>query len=154
MSTQAQIESKLQAAFTPTFLEVLNESHKHNVPPGSESHFKVTVVSAQFDDRHLVARHRLVNKTLAEELAGTGVMVNALHPATYMPTGMVTRAGVEPRATIAEGADAVMQLITSMEVESGQFFRGLEPSRAHEQAYDRDARARLKQLSQELGGMR
>lgn len=91
---------------------------------------------------------------LHEELQGTGVIVNALHPATYMPTGMVRRAGVTPRATIDEGADAVMQLILSTEIEGGQFFRGLEPSRAHRQAYDREARARLKRLSEELTGIR
>lgn len=91
---------------------------------------------------------------LAEELAGTGVMVNALHPASLMPTGMVGRLGVRPRATIDEGANAVMHLITSMDVEGGQYFRGLRPSRAHDQAYDRDARARLRRLSEELTGMR
>jgi NAD(P)-dependent dehydrogenase (short-subunit alcohol dehydrogenase family) len=90
---------------------------------------------------------------LNEALDGTGVMVNSLHPATYMPTGMVARLGVEPRATIGEGADAVMQLIMSTEIEGGQFFRGLVPGRANDQAYDRDARARLKKLSEELTGV-
>ena len=89
---------------------------------------------------------------LYEELANTGVMVNSLHPATYMPTGMVARAGVAPRATIDEGADAVMQLIVSTEIEGGQFFRGLEVSRANDQAYDLQARATLKKLSEELTG--
>ena len=91
---------------------------------------------------------------LHEELAGTGIMVNSLHPATYMPTGMVLRAGVEPRATIDEGADAVMQLVVSDEIEGGLFFRGLVPARANAQAYDVEARARLKRLSQELTGIR
>ncbi len=91
---------------------------------------------------------------LHEELEGTGVMVNSLHPATYMPTGMVTRLGVQPRATIGEGADAVMQLIVSTEIEGGQFFRGLRPSRANDQAYDQEARAMLKKLSEELTGVR
>lgn len=91
---------------------------------------------------------------LAEELAGSGILVNALHPATYMPTGMVRRLGVEPRATIGEGADAVMQLILSPDIESGQFYRGLEVGRANPQAHDRDARAKLKQLSEELTGTR
>ncbi len=90
---------------------------------------------------------------LHEELEGTGVMVNSLHPATYMPTGMVRRAGVEPRATIDEGADAVMQLITSTEIEGGQFFRGLTSARAHAQAYDAEARAKLRKLSEELTGV-
>ena len=89
---------------------------------------------------------------LHEALAGVGVMVNALHPATYMPTGMVARAGVEPRSTIDEGADAVMQLIVSDEIEGGQFFNGLRPQRAHAQAYDEDSRRRLRELSRSLTG--
>ena len=93
MSTQTQIETKLEAAFTPTFLEVVNESHMHNVPPGSESHFKVTVVSALFHQRQLVARHRMVNKALADELAGT---VHALALHTLTPDEWFERAGVTP----------------------------------------------------------
>jgi hypothetical protein len=81
-------------------------------------------------------------------------MVNSLHPATYMPTGMVARAGVRPRATIDEGADAVMQLIVSTEIEGGQFFRGLQPARANDQAYDPEARAKLRKLSEDLSGIR
>ncbi len=91
---------------------------------------------------------------LAEQLEGTGVMVNSLHPATYMPTGMVARAGVEPRATLDEGVDAVMQLIVSTEIEGGQFFRGLQPARANGQAYDLEARGKLRKLSEELTGVR
>ena len=79
-------------------------------------------------------------------------MVNALHPATLMPTGMVRRLGIQPRATISEGADAVMQLIESTAIEGGQFFNGLQPARAHDQAYDKKARARLKELSEKLTG--
>lgn len=90
---------------------------------------------------------------LHEQLQGTGVMVNCLHPATMMPTGMVLRSGARPRATIDEGADAVMQLVVSTEVEGGQYFRGLDPARANNQAYDREARARLKRLSEELTGV-
>ncbi len=90
---------------------------------------------------------------LADELRGQDVVVTALHPATYMPTRMVARLGVEPRATIDEGADAVMQLIVSPNVESGQFFRGLQVGRANAQAYDVEARARLKQLSERLTGV-
>ena len=91
---------------------------------------------------------------LAEELAGTGVMVNALHPASLMPIGMVLRRGAQPRATIDEGATAVMQLITSTEIEGGQFFIGLRPGRANAQAYDPEARARLKDLSEDLTALR
>ncbi len=93
MSTQAQIETKLQAVFAPAFLEVLNESHMHNVPPGSESHFKVTVVSEQFNDQRLVARHRLVNQALADELAGS---IHALALHTLTPDEWFERAGATP----------------------------------------------------------
>lgn len=62
------VRNKLQAAFVPTFFEVVNESYKHNVPAGSESHFKVVVVSTQFEGKSLIQRHRMVNQTLGEEL--------------------------------------------------------------------------------------
>lgn len=90
---------------------------------------------------------------LHEELQGKDIMVNALHPATYMPTGMVQRLGVEPRATIDEGADAVMQLIVSDEIEGGQFFNQLEPQRANAQAYDMESRRRLREMSIRLTGL-
>ena len=91
---------------------------------------------------------------LAEELDGTDVIVNALHPATLMDTPMVLSAGVTPRATIDEGANAVMQLATSPDVGSGGYFTGLRPARANAQAYDEEARAKLKRLSEELIGKR
>ncbi|SDW79968.1 transcriptional regulator, BolA protein family [Nitrosomonas eutropha] len=76
-----RIESRLQS-LQPQFLEVLNESHRHNVPAGSESHFKVTVVSAVFDDKPLVARHRLVNATLTNEIIRS---IHALALHTFTP---------------------------------------------------------------------
>jgi len=91
---------------------------------------------------------------LAEELEGTDVIVNALHPATYMDTPMVRRAGVEPRATVAEGADAVMQLVTASDIGSGGYFFGQRRARANAQAYDEEARASLWRLSEELTGTR
>ena len=79
---ESQIQTKLSAAFAPIHLEVTNESHKHNVPPGSESHFKVVLVSADFVGKRQVQRHQAIYATLAEELAG-GVHALALH--TYSP---------------------------------------------------------------------
>ena len=68
---ESAIRAKLAAALAPvSFLDVVNESFKHNVPAGAESHFKVTVVSAAFGGEKLLARHRRVNAVLAEELAG------------------------------------------------------------------------------------
>lgn len=69
MSIAAVIEKKLLSAFSPVFLDVVNESHQHNVPAGSESHFKVTIVSALFDGERLIKRHRAVNTILADELS-------------------------------------------------------------------------------------
>jgi NAD(P)-dependent dehydrogenase (short-subunit alcohol dehydrogenase family) len=91
---------------------------------------------------------------LAEELEGTGVIVNTLHPATFMDTPMVTAGGRTPRATVDEGADAVMQLITSPDIGSGGYFLGLRRGRANGQAYDEEARAKLWALSEDLTGAR
>ena len=82
MKIQANIEQKIQNAFQPIFLEVTNESNMHNVPPGSESHFKVTIVSSVFDKKMLVARHRMLNELLKEELDGP---VHALSLHTHTP---------------------------------------------------------------------
>jgi BolA family transcriptional regulator, general stress-responsive regulator len=80
-TTQEIIQQKLQQAFSPIHLEVINESHMHSVPEGSESHFKVVVVSDAFDGEKLIARHRQVNQVLSEELAG-GIHALALHTMT------------------------------------------------------------------------
>jgi len=68
MTIQASIETKLSNEFAPLHLEVINESANHSVPVGSESHFKVIMVSTQFEGKAMVGRHRLVNKSLAFEL--------------------------------------------------------------------------------------
>lgn len=70
MTVQQTIEDKITASLAPEHLEVINESHMHNVPPGSESHFKVVVVSAAFEGEALIRRHQRVNGILAEEIGG------------------------------------------------------------------------------------
>ena len=70
MSVQAIIEAKIRELLLPSHLEVINESHMHNVPPGSESHFKVIVVSDVFEAKSRVQRHQTMNAVLADELAG------------------------------------------------------------------------------------
>lgn len=89
---------------------------------------------------------------MAERLDNTGVTINALHPATFMDTYMVRRAGIEPRATVDEGADRTMQLITE-DIGSGHYFRDGQAVRAHDQAYDAGARERLRQISLTLVGL-
>ncbi|MGD2053376.1 MAG: BolA/IbaG family iron-sulfur metabolism protein [Gammaproteobacteria bacterium] len=81
MSMQQTIAGKLEQALSPEHLEVINESYMHNVPEGSESHFKVIIVSDAFNDKMLVARHRMVNKILEDELKG-GIHALALHTMT------------------------------------------------------------------------
>jgi NAD(P)-dependent dehydrogenase (short-subunit alcohol dehydrogenase family) len=90
---------------------------------------------------------------LAEELEGTGVIVNALHPATFMDTPMVTATGRTPFSTVEEGADAVINLVLNPDMGSGQYFNQMFPTEAHEQAYDRDARAQLRAISLQLVGL-
>ena len=67
-SVSAKISEKLTTNFAPSYLDVINESYKHNVPKGSESHFKVVVVSDKFEGKSLVERHRMVNRVLTDEL--------------------------------------------------------------------------------------
>jgi NAD(P)-dependent dehydrogenase (short-subunit alcohol dehydrogenase family) len=92
---------------------------------------------------------------LAQELANSGVTVNALHPATYMDTSMVRRAGVTPISTVEEGADAIWHLAVSPAVASwtGRYFSGLNEARANAQAYDEAARQKLRTLSLRLTGL-
>ena len=91
---------------------------------------------------------------LHEALEGTGVVVNALHPATLMPTGMVEEMGIAPRATIGDGADGVLYLVNAAGLEGGQYFVDQKPGRAHAQAYDMESRRRLRELSRRLTGVR
>lgn len=89
---------------------------------------------------------------LAEELEGSGVTANSVHPATYMDTTMVRQAGVAPMSTVDEGCAAILNLVLSDEPGSGLFFNGLRPTRANAQAYDRGARERLRVSSTALTG--
>ena len=89
---------------------------------------------------------------LAETLEGTDVSVNALHPATLMDTDMVREAGVTPRATVEEGRDALLPLILEDGLGTGRYFLGQQPEGADAQAYDVDARVRLRELSRALIG--
>ena len=92
---------------------------------------------------------------LAAALAGTGVTVTCLHPATYMDTAMVRRAGVAPLSTVAEGAEAILNLAASPALagRTGLYFNGLREARAQAQAYDAEARHRLRAISRELTGL-
>ena len=93
MSIHETLERKLASGLDLLHLEVENESHRHNVPAGSESHFKVVAVSEDFAGKSLVQRHRLVYGLLADELAD-GVHALALH--TYSAADWRQRHGDAP----------------------------------------------------------
>jgi NAD(P)-dependent dehydrogenase (short-subunit alcohol dehydrogenase family) len=86
---------------------------------------------------------------LAERLDRTGVTVNALHPATYMPTKIVP----SPISTVAEGVEATRRLIADDDVGTGRFYNGLRPGHPDAQAADPQARRQLRDLSERLTGV-
>jgi NAD(P)-dependent dehydrogenase (short-subunit alcohol dehydrogenase family) len=92
---------------------------------------------------------------LADELKGSGVIANALHPSTYMNTTMVRQSGNSPISKVEDGAEAILQLAISpaLEGKSGLYFNVLREARANPQAYDAAARRRLRALSLELAGL-
>ena len=92
MSVQETIETKL-TTLDPLHLEVVNESGNHNVAPGSESHFKVVIVTPRFEGVRLLDRHRMVNKLLAAELDGP---VHALAIHAYTEANWEKRFGSAP----------------------------------------------------------
>tara|TARA_B110000879_G_C11031452_1_gene455048 strand:+ start:563 stop:889 length:327 start_codon:yes stop_codon:yes gene_type:complete len=78
--TQSTIINKLTAALSPSHLDVVNESHKHSGPRDAETHFKIVIVGDAFNGQRSVARHQMIYKTLADELAAN---VHALAIHTY-----------------------------------------------------------------------
>jgi NAD(P)-dependent dehydrogenase (short-subunit alcohol dehydrogenase family) len=92
---------------------------------------------------------------LADELKGSGVTVNSLHPATYMNTTMVRAGGITPISTVEQGGAAILHLAEGddMAGKTGLFFNGMQQAKAIPQAYDEAARQRLRALSLELTGL-
>jgi len=91
---------------------------------------------------------------LAEELRDQSVTVNCLHPATYMPTKIVLHARGSAISSLEEGVEATLRLAADAELDgvTGRYFNGQNEARAHPQAYDPDARRRLRELSGRLAG--
>ena len=86
MHVENMIKEKLREAFTPTELQVVNDSHRHaghdSSPGTGESHFSVLVVAPVFAGKSRLDRHRMVNAALAAELAGPvhALAITALAP--------------------------------------------------------------------------
>lgn len=96
---QQQIEQKL-AALSPTFIDVVNESYMHHVPPGSQTHFKVIIVSAEFEGKRPVTRHQQVYRLLAEELQQK---IHALALHTYTPKEWQSAQNDVPDSPVCKG---------------------------------------------------
>lgn len=94
MALQTHIENKL-ATLSPSVLQVENESHLHNVPANSETHFKVTLVSESFEGMMPVKRHQQIYALLADELSGP---VHALALHLYTPGEWSARGGQRPNS--------------------------------------------------------
>ena len=129
-----------------------------NVASGAQQaiDFENVMLERGYDPGRAYAQSKLAQVIftfdLASELEGTGVTVNTLHPATMMNTTMVLSRGATPWSSVEEGAAAVVNLIESPDVGTGRYFNGRRPARAHAQAYDAEARDRLRRLSRELTG--
>ena len=82
MQIQQRIEQLLSSGINPAYMEVVNESHMHSVPPNSETHFKVTLVAENFDGLNQVKRHQQVYGVLREVMQNP---VHALALHTYTP---------------------------------------------------------------------
>ena len=87
---------------------------------------------------------------LSKKLLARNITVNSLHPATYMDTSMVLSLDIKPRSSVMDGRDAVLHLVNDSNVGNGEFYDGLELSKAHAQAYDEAARAQLWIVSEQL----
>ncbi len=97
MGIQQQLEKTLREVFSPHHLEVENESHMHS-GPASESHFRVVIVSEQFEGLPLIKRHRAVNAALQALLPQFHAL--ALH--TYTPQEWA-RKGAAPQSPPCRG---------------------------------------------------
>jgi len=91
---------------------------------------------------------------LAAELEPAKITVTCLHPATYMSTGMVIQGGIAPLSTVEQGGAATMRLITDPDIDgiTGQFFDGLRPAHALQEAYDPRFRGKLRQVTDRMLG--
>jgi BolA family transcriptional regulator, general stress-responsive regulator len=91
MTIAEAITAKLRHTFDPMHLEVINESSRHSVRVGSETHFKVIIISRTFDGAKLLDRHRAVNDCLAHELANGvhALSITAKTPAQWETSSTV-----------------------------------------------------------------
>ena len=93
MKIQTLLENKLREGLEPVLLEVVNESPQHNVPEGSESHFRVLIVSDKFAGLSLVKRHQMVHSLIVEQIKEK---IHAFSQQTLTPEEFKARGGLLP----------------------------------------------------------
>jgi len=125
-----------------------------------ELDFDNVMLEQQYDGIRAYAQSKLAlimhTFDLAEDLDGSGVTANALHPASLMDTRMVREWFGTPRTTVEEGAEVVEYLALDKDLAgvTGQYFDQKRQTRAREQAYDREARERLRDLTERWVGLK
>ena len=114
--------------------------------------FDDVMLEAGYSDGRAYAQSKLaqimITRVHARALDGSGVTVNALHPATMMDTNMVLSRGARPRASVDEGTEAVLHIIDAPDLGTGGYFDGMQPAQPNEQAFDEEALAKLVELSE------
>lgn len=88
------------SSLNPVVLEVIDESNQHSVPAGAESHFKIVMVSEQFDGLTRVSRHRLINKLIEEEFNNG---LHALSLFLYSPSEWKLQNSKIPDSPVCKG---------------------------------------------------
>ena len=93
MSRKERIERQLTIEFTPLFLNVEDESSNHHVPIDAQTHYKITMASAQFTQISRINRHRMVNNVLKEEF-NSGMHALSMH--LYSPEEWESQTSAAP----------------------------------------------------------
>jgi NAD(P)-dependent dehydrogenase (short-subunit alcohol dehydrogenase family) len=149
------VELRFQVNYLAGYLlaRELRPPHVVNVASAGQApiDFDDPMITRGYSGDRAYCQSKLAQIMQAFDLAETGVIANALHPATYMPTKIVVDAGIVPLSSLEQGLEATLALVRRTDV-SGHYFNGLQDARAQAQAYDADARARLRSLSEELLG--
>ena len=146
-------ELRFQVNYLAGYLltNLLEPPHVVNVASAGQApiDFDDVMLTHGYSGTRAYAQSKLAQIMHAIDLAAGGTLANALHPATYMPTKMVIHARGSAVSTLEEGVEATLAVIGRTDV-SGRYFRGAHEDRAHEQAYDPEARRRLRELSEAL----
>ncbi len=104
MNRKQRIEEKLKDSLSPIMhLDIVDESYMHSVPQGSESHFKVLVVSEAFEEISMIDRHRQLNQLLADEFK-RGLHALTLH--TWTPEEWHAKGGAPESPPCLGGSKA------------------------------------------------